>query len=375
MVSAPLRRLILLLWIPATIAGGIMTIEILLQVRSVVTERYRRPRDPEGRSAIDRLTRAYHPFTIQHLHPHYLFFFPLQAADRLALGNSVCSLDADGFREPGLAHAGSRRLAVMIGGSSAFGHYASSNETTITSYLNRLQGEYFFVNAGVPSWNSAQELARLSLQVADLRPALVIAFDGANDAALVDTRIPGQAPRYPAGTPENFDRLEALFVDARRPWQRISLPRLFPEIANRIEKQTAVDAPRQPGLDRAIVRQAAHAYVGNLSRMAAISRDAGARFVAVFQPVAGLHRHVSKADFDPRDFVDTVAFLHEAIAAKRQDLEFLDFSAVFDDEFAKVPVDEDELTDETIFVDEVHVTDRGNAIIARRLLQALQRPQ
>ncbi len=375
MVSAPLRRLILLLWIPATIAGGIMTIEILLQVRSAVTERYRRARDPEGRSAIDRLTRAYHPFTIQHLHPHYLFFFPLQAADRLALGNSVCSLDADGFREPGPAHADARKLAVMIGGSAAFGHYASSNEMTITSYLNRLQGEYFFVNAGVPSWNSAQELARLSLQVADLRPSLVIALNGANDAALVDNGLEGQTSRYPGGTPENFDRLEALVDDARRPWQRIRLPRLFPEIANRIEKYTAVDEPRRPPLDRAIVNRAARAYAGNLSRMAAISRDAGARFVAVFQPVAGLHRHVAETDFDPRDFVDTAAFLEETIAAKRQDLEFLDFSAVFDDEFATVPVDHYELTDETIFVDEVHVTDRGNAIIARRLLQALQRPQ
>ena len=375
MVTPALRRLILLLWIPATIAGGIMTIEILLQIRSAATERYRAARNPGGLSAAERLARAYRPFTVQHLHPHYLFFFPLQPADRLALSNSVCSLDANGFREPGPAQAGTRKLAVMLGGSSAFGHYASSNETTITSYLNRLQSEYFFVNAGVPSWNSTQELARLTMQVADMRPALVIAYDGANDAALVDNGLDGTAVKYPAGTAENFDRLEELVDLARRPWARITWRGLFPEISNRIDKYSGVEETRRPPLDPAIVGAAARAYVGNLSRMAAVSRDAGARFIAVFQPIAGLHRHVAADDFDPRDFADTVAFHRTAMSIKRADLELWDFAAMFDDQLATIPVDRDDLTDQTIFVDEVHVTDRGNEMIARRMLRELQRPR
>jgi hypothetical protein len=372
-VSPALRRLILLLWIPATIAGGIMTIEIVLQIRSAATERYRQARNPQELSAVARLARAYRPFTIQHLHPHYLFFFPLQPADRLALTNSVCSIDANGFREPGPAQAGTRKLAVMLGGSSAFGHYASSNETTITSYLNRLQSEYFFVNAGVPSWNSTQELARLTMQIADMRPALVMAYDGANDAALVDNGLDGGAVKYPAGSPENFDRLEEVVGLARRPWARITWRGLFPEITNRYDKYIAGDEPRRPPLDRAIIDAAARAYTGNLSRMAAVSRDAGARFIAVFQPIAGLHRHVAAEDFDPRDFADTAAFHRTTMSIKRADLEFWDLSAMFDEELAAIPVDRDALTDQTIFIDEVHVTDRGNEMIARRLLREFQR--
>jgi lysophospholipase L1-like esterase len=374
-VSPALRRLILWLWIPATIAGGIMTIEMLLQIRSAATERLRQKRSPRDLSAVQRLAQIYRPFTIQHLHPHYLFFFPLQAADKLALSNSVCSIDANGFREPGPAHAEGRKLAVMLGGSSAFGHYASSNDTTITSYLNRLQSEYFFVNAGVPSWNSTQELARLTMQIAEMRPALVIAYDGANDAALVDNGFDGNTLRYPAGTPENFDRLEQVVEHARRPWTRITWRGLFPEISNRIDKYNPREEPRRPTLDRAIVDAAARAYAGNLSRMAAVSRDFGARFVAVFQPIAGLHRHVAVEDFDPRDFADTAAFHRTALEVKRTDLEFLDLAAMFDDELATIPVDLDDLTDQTIFVDEVHVTDRGNEMIARRLLRELQRQQ
>lgn len=374
-MSPALRRLILLLWIPATIAGGIMTIEILLQIRAAAGERYRAARNPQELSSVERLARAYRPFTIQHLHPHFLFFFPLQPAERLTLANSVCSLDADGFREPGPAQAGTRKLAVMLGGSSAFGHYASSNETTITSYLNRLQSEYFFVNAGVPSWNSAQELSRLTMQVADMRPALVIAYDGANDAALVDNGLDGNTIKYPAGTPENFDRLERLVDLARRPWARVTWRGLFPEISHRIDKYRGVEEARRPPLDPPIIDAAARVYVGNLSRMAAVSRDAGARFIAVFQPIAGLHRHVAAEHFDPRDVADATAFHRAALAHKRDDLELWDFAAMFDDELEAVPVDQDDLTDQTIFVDEVHVTDRGNEMIARRMLRELQRPR
>jgi hypothetical protein len=180
--------------------------------------------------------------------------------------------------------------------------------------------------------------------------------------------------KYPAGTPENFDQLEQMVDYARHPWKRIQMRNLFPELANRIDKYHASGAGPPP-LDRAIITAAARAYVGNLSRMAAVSRDAGARFVAVFQPIAGLHQHVAAGDVDPRDFADTAAFLADALSARRADLELVDLSTIFDDELAVVPVYKDVLTDQTIFVDEVHVTDRGNEMIARRLLRELQRPQ
>ncbi len=210
-----------------------MTIEILLQIRSTVTDRFWSPGGVLDTTELGRLRRAYRPFTIQHLHPHYLFFYPLAPADRLALANPVCSLDADGFREPGPAAAAGRKLAVLIGGSAAFGHYATSNDTTIASYLNRLQREYFFVTAGVPSWNSTQELMRMAMQIAPMKPALVIAYDGVNDAALMGLGVDGSSQKYPMGTPESFDLLEDRLDEARRPWKRITFPRLFAEIANR----------------------------------------------------------------------------------------------------------------------------------------------
>ena len=150
---------------------------------------------------LGRLERGYKPFIVHHLHPLYLFFFPLEPADRLAIGNAVCRIDADGFREPGPRHAAGRKLAFLLGRSSAFGHFASSDATTITSYLNGMQEKYFFVNAGAPAWNSTQELFRLAYQILDYQPALVITYDGANDGALVARETPPRGSTPPARRP------------------------------------------------------------------------------------------------------------------------------------------------------------------------------
>ena len=59
--------------------------------------------------SLDPLTRAgyyktkrdgnpYAPFYIQHLHPLYLFFFPLDPKQRTAINNEIVSITIDGFR-------------------------------------------------------------------------------------------------------------------------------------------------------------------------------------------------------------------------------------------------------------------------------------
>ena len=181
------RVVVGLIWIVTAIVAAVVLAELGFESRAAYKEaayiRAVRPiATPSPRR--DALASAYAPFAVQHLHPQYLFFFPLDRQTRTTMGNPTASIDADGFREPGPSQANGRTLAVMVGGSAVFGDFATSNATTITSYLNNLQDQYFFVNAGVPSWNSTQELMRVALQIVDLRPGLVIAYDGANDGAL-----------------------------------------------------------------------------------------------------------------------------------------------------------------------------------------------
>ena len=80
-----------------------------------------------------QLDRSYDAFRIQHLNPFYMFFFPLERDARIALGNDVVSIDADGFRGRGPGHADGRKLVFFLGGSSAFGWYSSFTNTRTSS--------------------------------------------------------------------------------------------------------------------------------------------------------------------------------------------------------------------------------------------------
>lgn len=354
-----------MLWLLAVVAGA----ELFLQARVAILERIVR-----DESALGQLERAYAAFSTKHLHPHYLFFFPLRPADRLALANATSSLDADGFREPGPAHANGRKLAFVLGGSAAFGYYASSNATTITSYMNAMQSEFFFVNAGVPSWISTQELFRLAIDIAARRPALVISFSGANDAAAADFP-PTTRPAYPAGTPESFDDLEEI-VDAAGRGLRLTPDAWLPELTHRWDKYRTAWFGEEVAAAPARFDAAADRYLANLEQMAALTQSAGGRFVAVFQPVAGLHRRVPVT---PGRLAEARAgFYSRVMARPRSTLELHDLSAVFDPYFAGGPVARDPagevLSPESVFFDSVHLHDRGNEIVAAHLLRLLARP-
>jgi hypothetical protein len=349
------------LWLFAILLGGAVALEFLLQQRSV----YKEAHDQRRYSV---LARAYAPFFSESLHPQYLFFFPSTAAARRAMGNATCSIDEHGFREPGVEQIHGRKLAFLVGGSVAFGLFASSNDTTITSALNRLQSEYFFVNAGVPGFNSTQELVRLTVELADYQPALVIALDGWNDLTLARDadRIERQIP---PGTPEAFPALEQVVESAHSPWRALLPETFFPEISLRLGPRRDDQRPKPVPEKR--LEEAAQRYAINRQRMSDVSKSIGARFISVFQPLAALHRHVPEGSTAANP--DAESF-HSRAIEKQAGVESYDLGRVFDEFFPSIPVGVPAIEDNTIFVDDGHLYDPGNALLARELLKLIQRP-
>jgi hypothetical protein len=358
---------IALLWFVALVLASTASLEFLLRIQSHQKKAQQLP-EPNLRPKYNRLKDAYLPFTVQHLHPQYLFFFPLEPAERMSLANEICSVDGEGFRRSGTAHAGGRRLAFLLGGSAAFGQYASSDATTITGYLNRFQDEYFFVNAGVPAWNSTQEMFRLVFQILDYRPALIITYDGANDVGILGSHHRKGLTTYPFGTPNNFEDLVALLHESRRNGVVRALEYLLPELTRRLIQRVHPerDDAGWAWLAENVVQEGAAKYLSNLLRMRNLAAAEGARFIAVFQPVAPLHRQVDPAfESNERGLFER---FHKAVMKQyARNFEFHDFAKVFDQYYARVPVMRRDVTDETVFIDEVHLYDPGNAIIARHL--------
>ena len=100
--------LIGLVWTVILAAVGAVAAEFWLRLRA-----QHKPAD--AKSAYERLCDHYDAFSVQHLHPNYLFFFPFRWEDQKALGNEVCSLVPGGFRGWGPEDRGDRKLAFIIG--------------------------------------------------------------------------------------------------------------------------------------------------------------------------------------------------------------------------------------------------------------------
>lgn len=135
----------------------------------------------------------------QYLHPYYYFSFPTDKKILNELNGEYTWVDERGFGGGiGPEKKGNRKLAFVLGGSTAFGQGGSRPESAISFQLNKIQNEYFFINAGVPSWNTFQELLRLLKQVIAYKPSLVISLTGYNDIidayARRDLDIPFDAP-------------------------------------------------------------------------------------------------------------------------------------------------------------------------------------
>jgi len=99
------------------------------------------------------------------------------------------NINSEGFRGPefSVAKPASTYRIVMLGGSTMFGHGASSDSTTIPGYVQQFLDDYDFgfnvevINAAIQNHNSEKEILLLSNKIINYDPDLVIMYDGFND--------------------------------------------------------------------------------------------------------------------------------------------------------------------------------------------------
>ena len=128
----------------------------------------------------------YKDFTVQYIHPYYMFSLPWQMNDRVNTKNNIVSIDDNGFRKvkPAITTSHELQKVILLGGSTAFGHFASSDRGTIGSFLGEL-GSLDVINRSAPSWNSHQEAVALFKfdQLEKINAS--ISFSLANDISII----------------------------------------------------------------------------------------------------------------------------------------------------------------------------------------------
>ena len=332
-------------------------------------------------SAKTNSRNPYSAFTEAHPHPIYFSFFPLKPEDRKAINNEVVSVTPDGFR--GAGPRKNEPTGVLTGASQAFGAYASSDETTISGYLNKLQEKIHFINAAVPSWNSPQVLHRFADQIVPMQPEIVISYGFWNDVAIAyRNAISGYD--FPIGSPEGFHELLKIVTDnTQAGWINFRGDRFFPHTRDLLEDLWGKPKKRMTPLTekhrdnvKEKVKAAVLQYIWNERIMHAVGDSMGFRVVTIIPPMLRTHENV--AEEDRKDDSDWWVFKFardEVMASDFCRQHCLDYSRYFDSRFDPIPVYRNRETRDVrslIFADKAHLLDLGNEMIARQIARDLR---
>lgn len=189
---------------------------------------------------------------------------------------STNSLGLRDARELGPKEPGEVRI-VVLGGSSAFGYGATSDETTFAAVLENDLAARFpehrirVLNAGTPAYVSYQVLAKLQLKVLDLEPDYLVLYLGWNDLFVSGFMEP-RAKNSIMGEYQYF---------AMNSWQQFIVAQnrevaspLLRNLALTLFVNRAIQKPAPPGglLPPSMVDLATDQLYDNLSSMVAIAR-------------------------------------------------------------------------------------------------------
>lgn len=151
----------------------------------------------------DFVEDPYRFFINQYFHPYYLFSLPWRDKDINAVNIDIININKNGFRISNFIPG--RNQYVLLGGSTAFGHYSSSDKNTLAWKIGELNNVNV-VNRNAPSWNSHQELIALLKFSENYKLSFSLSL--ANDIVIYCEESHSEKI---TDMPENFKRLEKIF--------------------------------------------------------------------------------------------------------------------------------------------------------------------
>jgi hypothetical protein len=322
----------------------------------------------------------YSDFITQYFHPYYVFSLPWKKEDlnKVKENNSdVVLIDSSGFRSISKKQNDYKKI-IFLGGSSAFGHYSTSNDTTIGSYLNNLS-QFEVINRNAPSWNSHQEAVALFKFNQLNEVAASISFSLGNDIYLAcygPSRYSDEFQDFP----ESWDQLNEKVNDIRGKVHTISLSRkiknmlqgFFPNVYSllvdikeeKLLSKTVQDFDQYGSCYEKNINEVAASFLSNQKRMSKISKAYGFSHFLIIQP----HREASNFRKKVIKNVMNSEYCFENPC--------LDLSSLFNnmgfylesyDSISSNPKLVEKWLESGIFQDALHINDKGNDIVSKKI--------
>lgn len=216
-------------------------------------------------------------------------------------------------------------------------------------------------------------------------PELIISFSGYNDAV---SAYHYRDMDYPPGTPESFDHIEKWVDDIRRDRvKKLAWKDLFDEAFQYIDKHStrlyrlmtivwpedvlATDGYLKdsilPRRLMELAKRSASRYIQNMANANDLARQRGARFYCILKPSERFLDTMSGKLNEKSSFVR--AFYEFVAHNRHRSLFLLDFRNVFKPQLQKNASNGD------LFLDSVHLTDKGNFLVANEISNHLRRSE
>jgi hypothetical protein len=265
------------------------------------------------------------------------------------------TVDDDGFRatprRPG------RPRIILLGGSAAFGWFLPSDRATFAWRLAESMTEYDVINAGVIGFQSGQELSLVVHRLDNPRVWAYVAFDAWNDLFDPVVESTSMRPLPVLGFNNTFLLIQNQLWDFYR------------SHGEAVAERRRLAAPRLPQMPMdAYAGLVTETYLRNVERMHAFARARGARFLLVLQPEVGSKPVPSPEERDTLARWDTAkgyvksGFPERYATMRKAAGEFCAGRGIAFLDVSNAP--EFRAESATLFIDAVHLNERGNRLVA-----------
>lgn len=304
--------------------------------------------------ALPRPTSRFHPYTLWRTETH---------------NDGYRTFNEDGLRVTPNVKCGENAYHIyMFGGSTMWGQ-GSPDWGTIPAYLqkffNETDQEVCIHNMGQRAFHSTQEVVELTNQLQlGVRPDMVVFFDGVNE---INNTIETGGPWLP-----NVSFTEHLLWDDVPPFIKlISATHTYSFLSKYFESpgnSTATIRYTDQETDQ-IIQDIINTYLNNYRIVEALSKDFGFEFYFFWQPSITLDKPLTEIElatvdiYVPRigplyfeDNMDIINTVYREIEDRASDFDNLYYLGYIYEEH-----------DELLFYDLLHVTPRGNEIVANAI--------
>jgi hypothetical protein len=309
----------------------------------------------------------YAPYIVQHLHPYYLFSLPWKEADMIKRNTDIVSLNKFGFRVNPKNLNKKNKTAVLLGGSTAFGHFSSSNHSTVAANLSESLGINVH-NRNAPSWNTHQELVALVKYTQPYSLSISLTLSNDITVACVENVIWDTKFNY-IDAPESYIAISAKIDDLRGSIKGRSISRvvkdvlksLFPDTYTLLYKVKNNSENINKFVSKCSVPKniIVKKFLENQQAMLDISSARGAEHLLVLQPLWSLIQKNTLNYNYKRDIYDRI--INSEYCNKNL---CLDLSTVFPN-LNSTHMFNGKNLDQAIFIDQTHFSDLGTEAYSR----------